>query len=674
MKDIETEINALREQIRRHDTLYYVLDRPEISDREYDRLFARLKELEAKYPQLSTPDSPTQRVAGQPVSAFGQVKHRVPMLSLDNTYSGDEITAWADRIHKTLQDEKVAYILNPKIDGLSLSLIYENGLLTKAATRGDGETGEDVTSNARTIKSIPLKLQSKKGPGKFPKILEIRGEVYMTLKDFRKMNEALENTGQETFANPRNAAAGSLRQKDPRITAQRPLKFFAHSYADTGGGDPTFKRYTDFLDYCEEIGIPVAKPFEVEPTLERIIKRCEKWEAERDLWPYEIDGVVIRLNDLLQQKELGTTARSPRWAIAYKFHARQATTKIRNVEHSVGRTGVITPTAQLEPVECGGVTISSATLHNYEEVERLGVKIGDTVLIERAGDVIPKVLRVLTPKRTGDEKSIKVPTHCPACGGAVAKEENEVAVRCVNLNCPAQLERSLIHFASREAMDIEGLGEAVVAQLVQRGWVKDLADIFGLKKEDFLTLELFAEKKAENLLAAIEKAKHRPLERFLYGLGIRNVGEKAAALLAERLKSLDAVAAANEEELTRVPDVGPIVARSIREFFDHKRIKDTLRKLKEHGVRSLYEEPERIQSSEIDGKTIVFTGELKSLSRTEAEKLARLAGGKATGSVSQKTDFVVVGESPGSKATKAKELGVKILTEEAFLKLIKKVS
>ncbi len=667
VKKTEAELAKLRDEIRRHDNAYYVFDNPTISDREYDQLYKRLKDLEEANPELISPDSPTQRVAGKAVTTFGQVKHAVPMLSLDNSYSEEEVRAWLERVLKILGGHPSQFVLNPKIDGLSLSLIYEDGVLVKAATRGDGVTGEDVTLNARTIKAIPLKLQ-KVPARKF----EVRGEVYMEIKDFQKMNKQIEESGQQAFANPRNAAAGALRQKDPNITATRPLKFFAHSYGDMVGSH--FKTYVEFLKACEAAGVPVDRPLTIVKTIDDVLTACLKMQDGRDNLPFEIDGMVVRIDDLEQQRVLGYTAKSPRFAFAYKFPAKQATTKVLDVVHSVGRTGVITPAASLQPVLCGGVTISNATLHNYDEVGRLDVRIGDTVVIERAGEVIPKVLKVLTEKRTGQERVIEIPGKCPACGSPLKHLKEEVAIRCLNPNCPVQIERTIIHFASRDAMDIEGMGEAVVHQLIENPGIKDVAEIFTLEKADLLKLELFADKRAENLVNAIEKAKTRPLERLIYGLGIPNVGEKTAITLAEKFGNLDMLSKADETELQRASEVGPVIAQSIRQFFTLPRVAETLKKLKKNGVDPKYEAPKTIQNSPFTGKTVVFTGELQKFSREEAERLIRTFGGKATGSVSAKTDFLVAGESAGSKLAKAEKLGVKVLSEAAFLSMINKVT
>lgn len=663
--DAQAEVKKLREEIKHHDDLYYEKNQPTISDKEYDDLFSRLKKLEKAFPELITKDSPTQKVSEKTTSKFNQVKHLYPMLSLDNSYSKEDVTAWIERIEKILVDEKIEFVMNPKIDGLSLSLIYENGELKRAVTRGDGETGDDVTLNAKTIKNIPHKLS-----GHPPKIFEIRGEVFMSRADFEKMNRDLENKGEEAFSNPRNASAGSLRQKDFRITAQRPLQFLGYSYGNVA--DVPNDNYLEFLKAGESYGLPILKPERKVKNQEEIFETLSVWEKERKTWTFQTDGIVIRVNSIAQQRELGFTNRSPRWAIAYKFPAEQATTVLLDVEHSVGRTGVITPTAKLKPVECGGVMISNATLHNYDEIKRLELKIGDTVLIERAGEVIPKIVKAISSKRTGEERPIETPTKCPACGSALKKLNEEVAIRCMNISCPVQIERNVIHFVSRDAMDIEGMGEAVVQQLLVSPGLHDVADIYSLKKDDLLKLELFADKRADNLIAAIQKSKSQSLDRLIFGLGIRNIGEKAATVLAETFGSIDAIMNASKDELTTVHDVGPVVAQSIVEFFQSPKVRETIQKLKKQGINPQQVKEATIES-EFSGKTVVFTGELTSMSRSDAEVLIKKYGGAASGSVSKKTDFVVAGPGAGSKLKKAQELGVKVLDEATFLSMIKKV-
>ena len=660
------EIESLKKDLLKFDHAYYVLNDPLISDREYDLLLTQLKDLEKNNPGLITPDSPTQRVSGIPVSTFGQIKHRFPMLSLDNSYSSEDIESWVTRISKGLDSKSVEFVLNPKIDGLSLSLYYKEGIFEKAATRGDGQLGEDVTLNARTIKAIPLKLRKP-----YPAEVEIRGEVYIEKKDFKKMNDVLLAKGETPFANARNAGSGSLRQKDPKITSLRPLKFFAHSSADPSG--LKVKTYLAFLEECQQWGIPVAHPYKKEGSVKGILETCFQWQEQRNQWNFEADGVVIRLNQYSDHKKLGATAKAPRWAVAYKFPAAQATTRILKVEPSVGRTGVVTPTAQLEPIECGGVTISNASLHNYDEVARLGVKVGDTIFIERAGEVIPKVIKVVKEKRNGKEISVKAPTYCPSCQTKLVKKPGEVAIRCPNSSCPVQVERRILHFASRDALDIEGMGEAVVQQLVKGKNLTDVADIYSLEKEDFLEFDLFKEKRAQNLITAIQKSKNQPLEKFIYALGIPNIGEKAALTLAEQFGSFSALAHSKEDQLLQIPDIGPIVAESVTTYFSIPENQKTIEKLKSHGINPQKEKPQIPQSGEFLGKSVVFTGELKQMSRSDAEKFIRQVGGKAVGSVSKKTDFVVVGENPGSKYTKATALHIPILTEAAFLAKIKKV-
>ncbi|HAH06355.1 MAG TPA: DNA ligase (NAD(+)) LigA [Elusimicrobia bacterium] len=664
MKDLAAEAARLREEIRLHERRYYVLDAPLISDEQYDRLVERLKKLEAEHPELAVADSPTQRVGGGLSSSFKPVRHAQPMLSLDNSYDEADIRAFDERVRKTLKGAPSAYVVEAKIDGLSCSLTYEDGRLVLGATRGDGETGEDVTANVRTVRSIPLKLA-----GKAPKILEIRGEVYLAKADFEKINAALLDAGKEPFVNPRNCAAGSLRQKDPKVAASRRLRFFAHSFGRLEGMEPP-KTHSDFLDFCAELGFAVTEVRRKCEDIDEVVLFYQDFKEKQFSLPYEVDGLVVKADSRREQALLGTTAKSPRWAIAFKYPGRQATTVLEGVEYSVGRTGVVTPVACLKPVFLAGVTISSASLHNFEEVERLGVKLGDTVVIERAGEVIPKVVGVVLDARSGKEKPITPPKRCPVCGGTVVREEEFVAFRCINPSCPAQLKRSLLHFASRDGMDIQGLGEAVVDQLVDRKLVKDAAGLFSLRKEDLLGLELFKEKKAENLLAELSKAKERPLSRLLFSIGIRQVGEKTARDLAARFKTMAALRKASVEELTAVPDVGPVVAQAVAAFFAQPAASALLDALAAAGLDMSEPEAPAGASAPLAGKTFVFTGELDAMPRAEAEEKVRLLGGSASSSVSKKTSFVVVGRDPGSKAEKARKLGVSVLDEAAFLALI----
>jgi len=654
-------IQDLREQINQHDYRYYVLAQPEITDQDYDRLYRQLADLEKQFPDLVTADSPTQRVGKELVGGFPTVKHETPMLSLDNTYNENEVLEWDDRLQKLIGTIEHNFVVEPKIDGVSLSLIYENGKLVRGVTRGDGETGEEITANVRTMRSIPLKLRAP-----YPKFFDVRGEVYINKKDFARYNAEMERHGEETFANARNAAAGSLRQKDPAVTASRPLRFMVHSFGATEG--LTWTTQYDFLKACTAMGLPVPLLAQRCDNIMDSMRHCRTLERERDSLLYDIDGAVIKLNSFDLRAKAGFTHKSPRWAVAYKFEAQQTETEVQNIIASVGRLGTITPVAKLRPVTVGGVTVSNATLHNFDEIKRLDVKIGDRVIIQRAGDVIPKVLKVVLEKRPRHAKSFEVPTECPACGGPISKEkEIDIAYRCTNPGCPAQLARGLVHWAGRDAMDIEGLGESAVEQMVDRKLVKDIADIYGLEKRDFLGLELFADKKADNLLKAIEKSKTRPLSRVLYGLGIRHVGEKAALVLAEKFGTMEALTQATEAELRELYEVGPVMAESIAGYFKLETTAAILRKLKRAGL-TMKEEVAKTKGPQLlAGKTVVFTGELERFSRSEAEKRVRELGGNATSSVSAKTDFVVVGKAPGSKATKAQKLGVKILTENQFL-------
>ena len=660
-KTPEAEIAALRAEIAEHDRRYYLLDNPTVSDTEYDRLMARLKELEAAHPEMDSAESPSRRVGGAVGSDFAPVKHAVPMLSLDNAYEEADIRAWDERVLKNLpKGDAPSYLVEPKIDGLSCALTYEDGVLVRAATRGDGETGEDVTANARTIRAIPLRLN-----GEAPMRLELRGEVYMPFAVFEAVNECEKRAGREPFVNPRNCAAGSLRQKDPAITASRGLRFTAHSYGVWEGAEPF--SHAEFLKRCGELGIR-ASTYERCGDIDSVVAYFARFrETLMPKLAYAVDGLVVKVDSFAQQRRLGFTARSPRWGIAFKYPAQQATSKVIAVEYSVGRTGVITPVAKVEPVFCAGVTISSITLHNFEEIERLGLRIGDRVLIERAGEVIPKIVKVVEKARK--PAAISIPKKCPDCGGPVVKEEGMVAYRCDNPSCPAQLRRTLEHFASRSAMDIVGLGDSAVDQLVSRGLVKDVADIYSLKKEQLLELELFADKKADNLLAQIEESKSKPLDRALNALGIRQVGEKTAEVLAERF-DIDRLLSASEADFQAAPDVGPIVAKSLHAFFSSKEGRGLVERLRARGLTMAKPERRIAAGAPFAGKTFVFTGALTLFTREEAEEKVKSLGGKAVGSVSAKTSFVVAGADAGSKLKKAETLGVKVLTEQQFQEML----
>jgi len=663
-KTPKAEISALRAEIREHDRRYYDLSAPTISDAEYDALLSRLKALEDAHPELRTAESPTQKVGGSVSSSFAPVRHARPMLSLDNTYNEGEIRAWNDRVLKNLPPgQSPSFVLEQKLDGLSCALTYEKGRFVRAATRGDGETGEDVTENVRFVDNVPSLLKGRD----LPESLEIRGEIVLFFEDFKKINEEEKAAGREPFVNPRNCAAGSLRQKDAQVTKRRHLKFFVHSYGDwrPEHGMPS---HSAFLARSKEMGFSV-EPFVMAASIDAVIESYNRFRDEGAAkLPYAVDGLVVKVDSFAQQKRLGFTAKSPRWAVAFKYPAQQATTVVKDVEYSVGRTGTITPVAKLEPVFCGGVTISNVTLHNFEEIERLGLRLGDRVLIERAGEVIPKVIKVVESARGG--KAIVPPKKCPVCAGPVLKEEDLVAVFCDNPSCPAQVRRTLEHFASRPAMDIVGLGDSAVDQLVAKELVKDASDLYDLKKDDLLGLELFKDKKADNLLAQIEASKTKTLDRVVYALGIRHIGEKTAETIAERM-GLDDLLSATEEEFMAVPDIGPIVAKSLHAFFSSKPGRELISRLRKAGVKMT--KPERLiaAGAPFAGMTFVFTGELTGSTRDEAEELVKSLGGKASGSVSSKTSFVVAGEAAGSKLKKAQALGVKILTEEQFREMAK---
>jgi len=660
------EAEKLREQIRRHEYLYYVQDEPEISDAAFDKLMNRLKELEAEHPGLQTPDSPTVRVGGTPREGFSTIRHARPMLSLDNAFSYDALKDWDRRVREGTGRLVIEYIAEHKFDGLSISLQYERGLLVRGVTRGDGTTGEDVTPNVRTIRSVPLQVDLdilKKV--KLPAAFEVRGEVMMTKKAFLALNKQQEEIGGKIFVNPRNSAAGAVRVLDPRITAQRKLDFFAYYlYVDR---KVPFAKHSDSLLALKQMRFRASDDWKLCDGIDEVVKYCEAWDEKREKLPYEIDGVVIKVNATAQQNELGFTSKSPRWAIAFKYPARQEQTVVNDIIVQVGRTGTLTPVAVLEPVQVGGVTVSRSTLHNMDEIGRLGLQIGDTVLIERAGEVIPHVLKVV--KEGKGRRPFKMPAKCPVCGSAIHRVEGEVAYRCVNSACPAKLKESVQHYAGRHAMNIDGLGEKIVDQLVEKRMVKDIADLYSLKVDEVAELERMGEKSAQNLIDEIDGSKKQPLDRLIYALGIQFVGERTGQLLAEDFSSVDELAAASAEELENVPEVGPKVAQSITEFFSEAANRNVIKKLNKAAVRPRAEKRE-VKSNKLEGKSFVFTGGLANRSREEAGALVVENGGKVIGSVSKKTDYVVVGTDPGSKYDKAKELGVTILDEREFEKLI----
>ena len=666
-KSVEKEIEKLRELIRHHEHRYYVSDDPEISDAEFDKLMRRLQDIEREHPELVTPDSPTQRVGGKPAEEFPKVRHPKPMMSLDNTYTVEELRDFDHRVRELAGRDRIEYVAELKLDGLSMALTYQNGVLARGVTRGDGNEGEDVTANVKTIRSLPLRIEPKKlaAAADWAKRFEVRGEVIMARRAFELANVQREAAGEPRFANPRNAAAGSIRQLDSRIVAERRLDMFLY-FLQVEGVEP-LPQHAQALEALKKLGFKVNPHRRHCRTFDDVLAFIAEWEEKRDKLDYEIDGIVVKVNDTRLWEELGATAKSPRWAIAYKYSPRQATTVVRDIRAQVGRTGTITPVADLEPVDVGGVTVSHATLHNMDEIERLGIKIGDTVLIQRAGEVIPQVVKVT--RHAADGREFTMPKKCPVCGGEVHRAEGEVAYRCVNVSCPAKLKESLLHFASRRAMNIDGLGDALVDQLVDKGLVRDLADLYSLKKDELANLERMGEKSAENLLAEIEASKKNELARLLFALGIRFVGERTAEFLAGHFGSLEKLAAATEEELLEVEEVGPKIAQSILEFFREKRNRTLLEKLKKAGLQF---DGKRARKAEgkLSGKQFVLTGTLAQHSRDEARRLIEEAGGRVVGSVSKKTDYVVVGADPGSKFDKARALGVKTIDEKQLLKLI----
>lgn len=669
MDEIKKEIDALREKIRYHNRRYYVLDDPEISDAEYDRLFLRLLELEKAHPHLVTPDSPTQRVGAEPQRTFSQVRHRLPMLSLENGFRDEDIRDFDTRIKRFLGDGTAFnYTVEPKMDGLAVELVYERGRLRVASTRGDGVVGEDVTSNAKTILNIPLVLSEHPGIPSIPEILEVRGEVYMEISAFHDLNNRNASRNLPIFANPRNAAAGSLRQLDPRVTAKRPLSMFCYGVGELKGA--TFETQMELMGTLQQWGLRVNRPAIRECNgVEEVIANCHDLEVKRDQFPFEIDGAVIKINQRSLQTRLGVKSRSPRWALAFKFKPTQETTRILKIDVQVGRTGAITPVAHLDPVEVGGVTVSRATLHNQDEIEKKDIREGDTVIVQRAGDVIPEVVKAITSKRTGREKAFTMPSHCPACGTALIRRPDEVVLRCPNTNCPAQIKASLRHFVAKGAMDVAGLGVQIITQLIDRGMIKEPADLYDLKIEDLLTLDKFAEKSAENLYQAIRESRDTTLAKFIYALGIRHVGEHIARRLAEVFGSLDRLMEAKEEELLAVDEIGPQIAESVSAFFEDKSNRNHIERLLKAGIT--FEDVAPPLPSPFSAKSFVITGTLSSMTRSEIKDRIVQKGGRLASAVSRSIDYLVAGDSPGSKLRKAQDLGIPILDEEAFLRLLK---
>ena len=660
-KKIDKTIEALREKIRHHEYRYYVLDDPQLSDADFDKLMNELKRLEAEHPELVTPDSPTQRVGGKPREGFVKAKHSSPMLSLDNAYTEEELRDWERRVHELTGRNDIEYFCELKLDGMSLALVYRDGRLERGITRGDGNIGEDVTLNVRTVRSIPLWIpHDKLKKAGIPTDFEVRGEMLMPLAAFRKLNEDRERQGLATFANPRNFTAGTVRQLEPSITAQRRMDFFA--YMLLKDGRTYFDRQSKAMDALELAGFKVNPNRKLAKNLAEVRKFIQSWEPKRESLPYEIDGIVIKVDRTAWQRELGFTGKAPRWAIAYKYAARGGVTQIEDIVPQVGRTGKLTPVAWLKPVPIGGTTVSRATLHNMDEIERLGVKIGDWVEVERGGDVIPKVVKVVEDKdHPRGRKQFVMPEHCPVCGGNVVRTPGEVDHRCVNANCPAKLQGTILHFASRHVMNIDGLGDALVNQLTERGLVKNVADLYKLTKDDLLKLERMGEKSADNVLAEIVASKKLPLERVIYGLGIRFVGERTAQFLAEHFGSLDAIMNASAEELEEVNEVGPRIAESIVEFFADEHNRKLVNDLRKAGLTFTGQKKEK--GTKLAGKTFVLTGTLERHTRDEAKKMIEDAGGRVSGSVSKKTDYVVAGSDAGSKLDKARQLGVSVIGE-----------
>ncbi|MBL7074675.1 NAD-dependent DNA ligase LigA [candidate division KSB1 bacterium] len=659
------QIEKLRDEIRKHDFQYYVLNEPLISDYEYDRRYRQLADLESRYPQLVTPDSPTQRVGGEPTKEFPTVTHSSPMLSLSNTYSEGEMREFNRRVRTILGEDPYEYVCELKLDGVAVNLKYEGGLFVQGATRGDGVMGDDITPNLKTIRSIPLRLFTEETA---LLNIEARGEVFMNKLDFEALNAEQKKRGEKLFANPRNATAGTLKQQDPRVVASRPLRIYLY-YLSYSSEEEQF--HYDDLKTLGKLGLPVNQNFRLCGNIDEVIEFCREWEPRRDDLPYEIDGVVVKINSIPQHQVLGSTAKSPRWAMAYKFKAREAETILKGISLQVGRTGAVTPVAELEPVRLAGSTIHRATLHNEEEIARKDFRVGDTVVLKKGGDVIPKVSEVVLKKRLPGTVPFQMPKTCPVCGGPLIKPEGEIISRCENLSCPAQVQRRIEHFASRGAMDIEGLGTAIVEQLIENNLIRDFSDPYFLEADDLIPLERMAEKSADNLIRAIEKSKERPFEKVLFALGIRFVGATVARVIARHFGSMDRLKSATCEELEAVYEIGPRIARSVVEFFQNEVNLKVIERLAKAGVRMAAEDEEIPAPKGIfAGKTFVLTGRLAGFTREEASEIIHNEGGQVISSVSKKTDFVLAGEEPGSKYKKAKKLGVKIIDEEEFENLI----
>lgn len=666
---VEKEAQKLRQELQEHNYRYHVLQSPIISDAEYDRLLQRLMNIESEHPELVTPDSPTQRVGGGTAEGFERVIHPAPILSLGNAFGAEDLRAWRDRIVKLDDRVKSAeFMIEPKLDGLTVVLHYENGIFTLGSTRGDGETGEDITNNLRTVRSLPLHIPVEPDGPTPPERLVVRGEALIYLDDFDELNRRLGEAGEKTYVNPRNTASGALRQLDSSLTATRPIRLLCYAIVDASGRVP--RRQDEVLDYLRKLGFPVSNDTNLCRSFEEVIDVCQAWEKRRHSLPYEVDGVVVKINDLDLADSLGVVGKDPRGAIAYKFPAQIVTTTLLNIEVNVGRTGVITPYAVLEPVEVGGVTVRQATLHNFDYIDQKDIRLGDRVWIKRAGEVIPYVIGPVVDARTGDEQEYDRPTQCPSCGEPLEQVDGEVAVYCVNSACPAQLVRNVEHFASRGTMDIEGLGIRVAEQLVEYELVEDVADIYQLTQSDLLSMEGFAEKKADNLIESIEASKTRPLPRLISALGIRGVGESVAGILASAFGDLKTLAKADRDTLETLEGIGPNTAQTIIDWFERPANNQLLKKLKQSGVWPSYEPAQDEQGSALAGLTFVITGSLPSLSRSEAKELIESNGGRVTGSVSSKTDYLVVGESPGSKLEQAQSLNVPILDEAGLRALL----